>query len=232
MTNKKITAAQTAQLYTFIASKFVKYYDLQTELADHLANAIEAQWAAGLDISFEAALDAEFEKFGITGFESIVDRRRKTLRKKYNRLLRHELWHFILSAKGLLLPLLMVSVYMLLITVPLAYAGLSVAFFIIALRQMGKTGRAYKQNVKATGKRWLFDEVIHSYTMAGSFGGMMSQAFIMGFNDPVKPILAAFSAMVFGIWLTFSYVALYVMPAKAAQYLEDTYPEYKFEQAS
>lgn len=232
MTTNKITAAQTARLYTFIASKFVKYYDLQTELADHLANAIEAQWAAGSDVSFEASLNTEFEKFGIPGFEKIVDRRRSTLRKKYRRLLRLELWHFILSAKGLLLPLLMVCIYLLLVTLPMVYAGLSIAFFIIALRQMGKTGRAYKKNVEATGKRWLLDEIIHSYSMVGSFGGMMSQAFIMGFNDPVKPPMAAFSALVFGIWLTFSYVALYIMPEKSVQYLEENYPEYKFESAS
>ncbi|WP_116790392.1 hypothetical protein [Flavobacterium psychrotrophum] len=229
---KKITAAQTAQLYSFIASKFVKYYDLQTELTDHLANAIEAQWAAGSTISFEKALTAEFEKFGITGFEKIVERRRKTLRRKYNRLLRHELWRVVTSPKGLMMPLLIVSTYLFMVTVPMMYAALSVVFFIMALRQMSKTGRAYKKNVEATGKRWLLDEIINSYSMAGGFAGMMSQAFIMSFNNPVKPLMAALSALVFGIWLMFSYVALYIMPVKSAQYLEENYPEYKFESAS
>lgn len=229
MMQNKLTAAQIEKLYAFISSKFVAYYDLQTELADHLAHAIEAQWEASPDTSFDGALNTEFEKFGISGFEKIVDRRRSALRKKYRRLLRQELWHFILSVKGLLLPLLMVCIYLLLVSLPMVYAGLSIAFFIIALRQMGKTGRAFKKNVAATGKRWLLDEIIHSYSMAGSFGGMMSQAFIMGFNDPVKPLMAAFSALVFSIWLTFSYVALYVIPEKSAQYLEENYPEYKFE---
>jgi len=232
MTEKKITPQQVAQLYTFISSKFVAYYDLQTELADHLANAIEAKWETDPNLPFEVALTAEFNKFGVVGFEKIVNRRRRSLRKKYKRLLRQELFGLLLSAKGLLLPVLIAGVYLLLVTVPLAYAGLSVVIFVVSLRQLGKTGRAYAQRVKSTGKRWLLDEVIHSFSMAGSFGGMMSQAFLMGFNDTVKPSLAAFSALVFGIWVVFSYVALYILPRKAAHYLNENYPEYKFESAS
>ena len=40
----KLTTEQIDQLYRFTRQHYVEWYDLQTELVDHLANAIEEQW--------------------------------------------------------------------------------------------------------------------------------------------------------------------------------------------
>jgi hypothetical protein len=40
----KLSSTQIEKLYAFTRQHYVEYYDLQTELVDHLANAIEAQW--------------------------------------------------------------------------------------------------------------------------------------------------------------------------------------------
>ena len=40
----KLSAEQIERLYQFTRQHYVEYYDLQTELVDHLANAIEEQW--------------------------------------------------------------------------------------------------------------------------------------------------------------------------------------------
>lgn len=40
----KINTSQIDQLFIFTRQHYVEYYDLQSELADHLANAIEEQW--------------------------------------------------------------------------------------------------------------------------------------------------------------------------------------------
>ena len=40
----KLTQQQIDRLYQFTRQHYVEWYDLQTELVDHLANAIEAQW--------------------------------------------------------------------------------------------------------------------------------------------------------------------------------------------
>lgn len=39
----KLSTEQIDYLYQFTRNHYVEYYDLQTELVDHLANAIEAQ---------------------------------------------------------------------------------------------------------------------------------------------------------------------------------------------
>jgi hypothetical protein len=84
---KKISSEQTEMLYAFTRKHFVEYYDLQTELVDHLANAIEAKWEQHPGIAFEAALQQEFKKFGIFGFMDVVEQRQGALTKKYNKLI-------------------------------------------------------------------------------------------------------------------------------------------------
>ena len=53
---RKITKAEINQLFDFTQKHYVEFYDVQVELVDHLANAIEAQWSENPEISFEEAL--------------------------------------------------------------------------------------------------------------------------------------------------------------------------------
>ena len=81
----KLSAEQIERLYQFTRQHFVEYYDLQTELVDHLAIAIEAEWQENSKISFEDALQKEFKKFGVFGFMEVVEQRQAALNKKYNK---------------------------------------------------------------------------------------------------------------------------------------------------
>ena len=90
----KLSAEQIEKLYAFTRQHYVEYYDLQTELVDHLANAIEAQWEQNPKLSFEEALRIEFKKFGVFGFMDVVEKRQAALQKKYNQLVWKELKTF------------------------------------------------------------------------------------------------------------------------------------------
>ena len=106
----KLTPNQIDQLYTFTRQHSVEFYDLQTELVDHLANAIEEEWQVNPKLSFDDALNIEFKKFGVFGFMDVVEKRHKALSKKYFKLI----WsHFITFFK---LPKIIVVVALLLIT--------------------------------------------------------------------------------------------------------------------
>jgi hypothetical protein len=50
----QLTTSQIDKLFTFTPA-FVEYYDLQSELVDHLANSIEAQWEQFPKRTFEEA---------------------------------------------------------------------------------------------------------------------------------------------------------------------------------
>ena len=80
----KLTTSQIDQLYIFTRKHYVAYYDLQTELVDHFANAIESQWQQNPTLSFDEVLNKEFKKFGVFGFMDVVEQRQMALGKKYN----------------------------------------------------------------------------------------------------------------------------------------------------
>jgi hypothetical protein len=91
--NRKITPEETKELFLFCHKHYVYHYDLQIELVDHLASAIEEQWEKNPDLAFEKALRSSFGKFGITGFSKIKEQKRKELARKYN----HLLWKYFVE---------------------------------------------------------------------------------------------------------------------------------------
>ncbi|HYQ56095.1 MAG TPA: hypothetical protein VEP89_02025 [Draconibacterium sp.] len=91
--NRQITQEETDQLFQFCRRHYVHHYDIQIELVDHLASAIEEQWEQNPELSFDEGLKNSFKKFGIYGFSKIKKQKGKELRRKYNRML----WDFLLE---------------------------------------------------------------------------------------------------------------------------------------
>lgn len=85
--NRTVTTEETKKLFEFCRNHYVNQYDLQVELVDHLASAIEELWKTDADLSFDEALKSTFRKFGIYGFSKIKDQKKRELKRKYNRLL-------------------------------------------------------------------------------------------------------------------------------------------------
>ena len=79
-----LTDQQIEQLFAFTKKKYVRFYDLQVELVDHLATSIEEEMAADPQLAFEHALQKVYNRFGIFGFAKVVQERETSL-WKYNR---------------------------------------------------------------------------------------------------------------------------------------------------
>lgn len=77
---------QIDQLYIFCEEKRVQYYDVQVELVDHLANAIEQKMKEEPTIHFEKALDQVYAEFGIFGFAKIVQEKEAAAYQKQRKL--------------------------------------------------------------------------------------------------------------------------------------------------
>ncbi|MEI8113198.1 MAG: hypothetical protein WCI54_06190 [Bacteroidia bacterium] len=93
MTERKLSPEQIDQLFAFCKKKGVKHYDLQIELVDHMASAIEQKWEETPDLSLAEALPSAYLQFGIYGFSKFHKIREKALQKKYTRLQ----WQYILE---------------------------------------------------------------------------------------------------------------------------------------
>lgn len=80
---KTLTALQIEELYQFTRQHYVEYYDVQTELVDHLANDIEAIWEKQPSLTFDQAREISFKKFGVFGFMGVVEEKQKQINRKY-----------------------------------------------------------------------------------------------------------------------------------------------------
>ena len=87
----QLTRDQVQQLFEFTEKKFVKYYDLQVELVDHLAERIEEKMNADASLDFDKAVQTVYKDFGIFGFSKIVQEKSEQLRKQNNKRLYNEI---------------------------------------------------------------------------------------------------------------------------------------------
>ncbi|MDB5211209.1 MAG: hypothetical protein JWQ30_2036 [Sediminibacterium sp.] len=81
-----LTNEQVDLLFDFCERHHVHHYDVQLELVDHLANAIEEKMNADDRLTFEAALTSVHASFGVLGFAPVVYSRAGALYKHYAKL--------------------------------------------------------------------------------------------------------------------------------------------------
>ena len=227
----KLTTTQIERLYQFTRQHYVEWYDLQTELVDHLANSIELQWQDNPKIDFEDALKTEFKKFGVFGFMDVVEKRQLVLYKKYNKIVWKHFKEFFTVPKIFLTSALIFALFLVLKLVyfyEIVFV-VTVAVFLLMIPTLIFERKRLKERTKKTGKKWMFEEIISGY---GSFSGilMFPIHFFNIFSNrsaaiPNDYALFGISLFLISLFLA-SYIVIFIIPSKAKQYLNETYPEY------
>lgn len=77
-----LTKEAIEYLFNFCNAKGVLYYDVQVELVDHLANAVELEMQNDSKLTFENAVEKVYRNFGYRGFELLVVEKQKMLKKQ------------------------------------------------------------------------------------------------------------------------------------------------------
>lgn len=128
---KQLSKPQIQELFNFAESHRVRYYDLQTEVVDHLATAIEEKWQTNPNLPFQTALNEVYGSFGIYGFGKLEQEKREAIQWKVAR----NTWQFVkayltIPKIGLTL-LLMAMTYQLLAMVANPYIVAKVCLFLM-----------------------------------------------------------------------------------------------------
>lgn len=228
----KLTSEQIERLYQFTRQHYVEWYDLQTELVDHLANAIEQQWQENPNLDFEEALQKEFKKFGVFGFMDVVEKRQAALNKKYNKIIWKHFKNFFsipkiiitLSSIGSLFLILKNFKYAELIATSLIF-GVIITFWIGLLIQKRKS----KKQTKESAKKWLFKEIIFGYSTFAGLSYLPLQLIINIDFENVGILKALVISSITVFLYLIEYIILFEIPSKAEEYLKETYPEYVLE---
>lgn len=90
---QKVSPKQVEDLFRFCEENGADYYDVQIELVDHLASAIEERWIKNPRLTYNEALWKSFDEFGIYGFSKVRKAKEKGLHRKYFR--KH--WSYVID---------------------------------------------------------------------------------------------------------------------------------------
>lgn len=82
MEKRKLKPDQIQTLFEFIEQKGVKFYDLQIELVDHFASAIEAKWEQAPDRDFTVLMTEVYRSFNDYEFKRLIRTKMKALNRR------------------------------------------------------------------------------------------------------------------------------------------------------
>lgn len=228
----KLTSEQIERLYQFTRQHYVEWYDLQTELVDHLANSIESQWQENSKISFEDALQIEFKKFGVFGFMDVLEKKQVVLNKKYNKLVWKHFKAFFTIPKAIVTFSIITIFYFTLIFIN-SSAGLIICLLLISVMISFLIVTIYKRvkqnkQEKITEKKWLFSQIINGYSTFVGLSYLPIQILLrFNYESELSPTkIFFFSILIVSLYLL-EFVVLVEIPSKAEEYLKETYPEYR-----
>jgi len=227
----KLTGQQIEQLYVFTRQHYVEWYDLQSELVDHLANAIEQEWEQNPNRTFDEILNKEFQKFGVFGFMDVVEERQEFLNKKYTRLI----WSYYKEFFSLPKIILTIALFIGLHTIIQLGANTNifptivVSFLLISGFFTFKKRYDFKQKAMEKGMKWLFEEIMLNRVSLLLF--LLPSAVINIFNafkDKIEPsqwslILGEITFVLVGLLI---FIQLMIVPKRVAEDLSKIYPEY------
>ncbi|MFK7982624.1 MAG: hypothetical protein AB8G86_21780 [Saprospiraceae bacterium] len=80
---RQVTPTETQELFNLVERHAIKYYDVQIEIVDHYASAIEEIWENEPDLSFLAAQKRIYKEFW--DFKTLEFEKRKSLNKRFNK---------------------------------------------------------------------------------------------------------------------------------------------------
>lgn len=232
----KLSQDQIQELFQFTRKHFVEHYDVQLELVDHLANGIEKQIDQRPKLSFKEALDMEFKKFGVFGFEKIIRKKTNAMAWRYWKIIFKFYKEYFKLPKLMMMVGAVVSITALCRLIPMelkhyTFVGslfvIEIFLFVIYFRNRKNNELEQVKN----GKKWMLKDQI--YTFANIIQIVNLFPLILNLSYFSKYFLMynffidfSYSTLVVCL-MVFCYVVVNIIPKKAEELLVETYPEYK-----
>ena len=226
-----LTADQIQTIFDFTEKKYIKYYDVQLELVDHIADKIEALQADDPHLSFDRALHMVYKSFGIFGFTKVQEEKMVELQRYWMRHLKSYIKSYFQWPKIIITLILSLCIYLYMkqgylyplkseideITWILIKSGISLAAVI-------PIGVYSKRRLVSTDKKLL---CIDAYMMIiASFTWIPLYIFIepLFFIRPSLPGYVLFSVSTFiAIGIILTHAMLFVFPAMLKAEVERNY---------
>ena len=212
---KQLTKNQIQELFAFTKSHRIRYYDLQSEVVDHLASAIENKWEENPEVPFQKALDEIYAGFGIYGFGKLEQEKRDAIQRKIG----WKLWAFIKSyltpPKILLTLLLIISMHQGLSLLEDPFTVTMYMVFLFLLSTFGMI-QFRKRQIRHLIDKYLEVNVVFTGGFPALAISYLLGEFLMIGNDYPNGIL-----WILAVWLVFALITA----VGTYNYLSDTVEE-------
>ncbi|GGD83663.1 hypothetical protein GCM10011514_54650 [Emticicia aquatilis] len=217
----KLTAAQIEELYAFTRKKYVEYYDVQTELVDHLASSIEEKMSTS-NINFETALQQVYTQFGIFGFSDLVGQKEMEVAIKGRNLFRKSFVGYFKLPKILLLLMIFLVSYKAfqiasLASVIYSFYALIIIFNIILISKIILIKRSIKLPLLQFKNIYILSSSVGSYLLMLQVFFNLSLSDLANWYPIALPIIFSF--------ITISYLAEIDVLDKLSNQQRRLYPE-------
>ena len=228
-----LTSQHIAQLYKFTRTHYVEWYDLQTELVDHLANDIENIWEKEPNLSFDQAKNKAFKKFGIFGFGDVIADKTKAVNKRYWKVLWAIFKDYFKPPKILLVLLVTLIIFTIANHTENNVTPLIIAFwiiFIIPIVFFFKYNIKLKRKFKKTGKKWLVEEIIRQSGLFFFLGIQIPIQLLKHVNNDSFVLNTSWLltiSFLLSVFATIVYIVVRIIPPKLEEEMCKLYPEYK-----
>lgn len=230
MKNRTLTDAEIGELYEFCYTQSVVHYDVQAELVDHLASAIETRWEQNPQLGFDDALYEVNAQFGgHAGFVIIRQEKEKALRKEYNRLL----WRYV--SEFFKLPKIVVTALISLLTYGLLEYSTNDAWVIGPLLVLVAAFSFYflyfyfpkHIKIKRDGAAFLLNEVLQRGVAHKT---IITSGAILGISARLTDLSTVENivfSILFSLYLVLLYGDCFYVPKKVKEHFEEQFPQFK-----
>jgi ABC-type multidrug transport system fused ATPase/permease subunit len=229
----KLTTNQIDELYKFTRKHYVYFYDVQSELVDHLANDMESTWVETPNVSFEEARDKSFKKFGIFGFMDVIEAKQKQMNKRYWKIILRFAKEWFTLPRVVTTAIIFLSIFFFLKIQFSEYIllGSLLIFVVFDLINQFRNRKTQEQKRQKKEKIFLLESMIGD-TKGGFTGITLINAFnFLNFSHVSFSTLEIHWSIIVSLIATLLvvlfYVINYIIPQRAEELLAETYPEYK-----
>jgi|SRR5690625_197859 len=227
---RKVNQKEIEQLYDFTRQHYVEYFDLQTELVDHLATGIEKNWQENPEMDFEKNLQQEFKKFGVFGFMKVIESHQKAMNKRYWKIIWREVKNELAKPKVLFLNILLFLIPYSLFFSPLGFnilKGIILALVIAAIAYTFRENKKQEQKKKSQ-NIYLLEVMISQAQSNALLFNLSLQVVLFAGNSTIYQTnwwLALLVALAIYLPFLIFYMTTKVLPAKKEEILKEVHPE-------
>jgi len=236
MKTNQLTSEQISLIYDFCYDHDVLEYEIQTELVDHLATAVEKQMSEKPEIAFkEALIDAYYLNFGVDGFKNIVKSKRQLFRNQYDHLFLRFLGSFfklprIILTLSIILTLFSSLHYLDHRRIILLVSACILGFFFLLFITLDNLTNRYKIKLEDNEKSFLIVDYFNRLKLRVNQSGSLLYFVIIYFFKPFRAEQAAWldllgSALIVLLFISY-YALMFYMPKLVKQHFTAQFPQF------